>query len=341
MKEIRKDIFTGQWVFFNTGLKERVVKFWVNRQFNLPKNTSCSFCEGKEQETPPEVLAYRRSGTSPNQPGWWIRSFKNKDSALTLDEELDRRPVGIYDMVTGYGVQEIIVETPEHVTQLEELPFNQVRDVLWSFKERIAALKQNKGFKYVLVFKNFGLGTYGSMEHSHSQILATPIMPRKIKEELIQAKMYYSDKERCIYCDIIKQEIRQKERVLYETEHFVVMAPYASNSPYEMFIFPRSHSAIFEDITPTLVNDLTDTLIITLKKLAKLLSVPPYTLVIHTAPNFLPRPGYWSTVQYDYHWHIEISPRLFRLSGLEWGTGFFFNPILPEEAVSELKNINI
>ncbi|MCX7990828.1 MAG: galactose-1-phosphate uridylyltransferase [Proteobacteria bacterium] len=341
MKEIRKDIFTGQWVVFNTDLKERMVNFWLKREFNVPKLATCSFCEGKENETPPETLAYRRSGTIPNGPGWWIRTFKNKDSALIPDEELDRRPVGIYDMVTGYGVQEIIVETPEHRTQLEELPFNQVRDVLWSFKERISSLKANKGFKYVLVFKNFGLGTFGSMEHSHSQILATPIMPRKIKDELIQAKLYYSDKERCIFCDVIKQEIRQKERVIYETEHFVVIAPYASNSPYEMFIFPRVHSALYEDITPTLANDLTDTLIITLKKLSKVLSAPPYTLVIHTAPNFVPRPGYWGTVQYDYHWHIEISPRLFRLSGLEWGTGFFFNPIMPEEASIELKNISV
>jgi len=338
VKEIRKDIFTGQWVVFNTELKERIVYFWKERNYHLPKLSSCSFCEGREDETPPESLAYRKSGSQPNKTGWWVRCFKNKDAVLSTDEELDRRPVGIYDIVTGYGSHEIIVETNEHKTQLEELTFNQIRDVLWSFKEKISELKKDRGYKYVLVFKNFGLGTYGSMEHSHSQILATPIMPRKIKDELGQARLYYADKERCIFCDVIKQELRQKERVVYETQHFIILTPYASNSPYEMFIFPKIHNHLYEDITPTLANDLTETLALAMKKLAKLLSAPPYTLAIHTAPNLLPRPGYWSTIQYDYHWHIEISPRLFRLSGLEWGTGFFFNPILPEEAAEELKN---
>lgn len=341
MKEIRKDIFTGQWGVFNPELKDRIVNFWAKREYHIPKLSSCSFCEGKEQETPPETISYRKSGSSPNNPGWWVRGFKNKDAVLSAEVELDRRPVGIYDIVTGYGVHEIIVETQEHKTQIEELSFNQIRDVLWSFKERITDLKRDRGYKYVIVFKNFGLGTYGSMEHTHSQILATPIMPRKIKDELIQAKTYYADKERCIFCDVIKQELRQGERVVYETQHFVVITPFASNSPYELFILPKMHSHLYEDISPTLANDLSETLAVALKKLSKLLSAPPYTLAIHTAPNLLPRPGYWGTVQYDYHWHIEISPRLFRMSGLEWGTGFFFNPILPEEAAAELKNVSL
>ncbi len=338
MKEIRKEVFTGHWVVFNSALKEKVFEFWKERHYEKAKLTECSFCEGHEGETPAENLAYRKVNSQKDGPGWWIRAFENKAAVLQPDEELDKRPSGIYDVITGFGIHEIIVETPEHKTQLEELPFNQVRDVLWAYKERISELKKDKRFKYITVFKNFGLGTYGSMEHSHSQILATPITPRKIKEELIQAKNYYNDKERCLFCDVIKHELKLKERVVLETPLFVAITPFASLSPYEIFILPKQHHSVYEDISPTMANDLTETVIMVLKKLAVLLSVPPYTMAIHTAPNLIPRPGYWSTINYDYHWHIEISPRLFRMSGLEWGTGFFFNPVLPEVAAEELKN---
>lgn len=341
MKEIRKEAFTGHWVVFNSTLRDKIFEFWKERHFETAKQSECSFCAGHEKETPPENLAYRKVDSEKNGPGWWIRTFENKGAVLQPDEELDRKPSGIYDVISGFGVHEVIVETPEHKTQLEELSFNQVRDVVWAYKERIAELKQDKRFKYVTIFKNFGLGTFGSMEHSHSQILATPITPRKVKEELIQAKSYYEDKERCLFCDVIKHELRLKERIVLETPNFVVLTPFASLSPYEMFILPKQHQAIYEDIVPTVANDLTETIIIVLKKLAALLSVPPYTMAVHTAPNLIPRPGYWSTINYDFHWHFEISPRLFRMSGLEWGTGFFFNPILPEVAAEELRNTKI
>lgn len=341
MKEIRKEPFTGHWVVFNSNLREKIFEFWKDRHYEASKLTECSFCSGHEQETPPENLVYRKVDSLKDAPGWWVRVFENKDAVLQPNEELDRKPSGIYDVITGFGVHEIIVETPEHKTQLEELQFNQVRDIIWAYKERLTELKKDKRFKYITIFKNFGLGTFGSMEHTHSQILATPITPRKVKEELIQSKTYYEDKERCLFCDVIKQELRLKERVVFETPNFVVLTPFASLSPYEMFILPKLHQATYEEMTPTLANDLTETLILSLKKLAKLLSVPPYTLAVHTSPNLVPRPGYWSTIQYDFHWHIEISPRLFRMSGLEWGTGFFFNPIFPEVAAEELRNIQI
>jgi UDPglucose--hexose-1-phosphate uridylyltransferase len=338
VKEIRKEAFTGQWVVFNSSLRDRIATFWKDRNYGIPKQTECGFCQGHEEETPTENLAYRRVDTIKNGPGWWVRAFENKGAVLQPDEELERRPMGIYDVTSGFGIHEIIVETENHITQLEELSFNQVRDVLWCFKDRIAELKKDQRFKYITVFKNFGLGTFGSMEHSHSQLLATPITPRKVKSELRQAKLYYADKERCLFCDVIRQENKLKERVVFETPHMIVLAPFASLSPYEMFIIPKQHLAAYEEMTPTVANDLTETLILALKKLAKLLSVPPYTIVIHTVPNLIPRPGYWSTVSYDFHWHIEISPRLYRMSGLEWGTGFYFNPIFPEVAAEELRN---
>lgn len=341
MKEIRKDPFTGHWVVFNSALRDKIFEFWKDRHYEIPKLEKCSFCEGNESETPPETVSYRHSGTEQNKPGWWIRVFENKGAVLQPDEDLDRHPIGMYDVTTGFGIHEIIVETPKHQTQLEELPFGQVRDVLWCFKERISNLKKDIRLKYVTIFKNFGLGTFGSMEHSHSQLLATPITPRKIKDELTQSKDYYNDKERCLFCDIIKQETRMKERLIFETEHMVAISPFAALSPYEIFILPKKHNHLYEEISPTEMNDLTDILIVALKKLAKLLSVPPYTLTIHTSPNLTNRPGYWSTIMYDFHWHIEISPRLYRMSGLEWGTGFFFNPIFPEVATEELKNTQI
>lgn len=341
MKEIRKEVFTGRWVVFNSSLKDKVFEFWKERHYETAKLTECSFCSGHEKETPKESLAYRKVDSEKDAPGWWIRVFENKGAVLQPDEELERKPSGIYDVITGFGIHEIIVETPEHKTQLQDLSFNQVRDVIWVYKERISDLKKDKRFKYVTIFKNFGLGTFGSMEHTHSQILATPITPRKVKEELIQAKTYYEDKERCLFCDVIKQETKIKERVVLETPNFIAITPFASLSPYEVFIIPKQHQASYEDMTPTVANDLTETLIIVLKKMALLLSVPPYTLTVHTTPNIIPRPGYWSTIEYDFHWHIEISPRLFRMSGLEWGTGFFFNPIFPETAAEELRNTKI
>lgn len=338
MKEMRKDITTGHWVIFNSQLRERLVEFWKDRNYGQPKLPTCSFCSGSEAETPPETASFRSNGTPPDRPGWWVRSFRNHGSVLDTEEELDRRAMGMYDVTSGFGIHEIIVETPDHVTQLEELPAGQVRDVLWFYRERIAAVKQAAPYKYVIVFKNFGLGTVGSMEHSHAQLFAAPVTPTKVKDELNQARRYYADKERCLYCDVIRLEHRNRERLVFETDRFVVLCPFSSMSPYEMMILPKAHEPFYEEMSPETANDLAAVLVRTQRLLARCLGTPPYTFVIHTGPNVRPRPGYWSSIREDYHWHIEIAPRLFRITGLEWGTGLYFNPIFPETAADELRS---
>ena len=303
------------------------------------KGGFCPFCSGNEAKTPPEILAYRQAangGPAPGRdtPGWRVRVVPNKFPALGIEGNLGRQAEGIFDKMNGIGAHEVIVETPEHNHTLATLPTKRVEDVLWAFRDRVLDLKQDKRFRYILIFKNHGEAAGASLEHTHSQLIALPIVPKQVAEELEGAKNYYRYKERCIFCDILRQETESQVRVVAENPDFVTLAPYAPRFPFETWVLPKRHESAFENSPSHLYENLAAALKNVLIKMDVVLDRPAYNMVIHTSPV-------QETTNDYYHWHIEIMPKLTKVAGFEWGTGFYINPTPPEEAAKFLREASV
>ncbi len=332
MPELRKDPIIGRWVIISTERGKRPTHFGRTERLVAPK--ACPFCPGNEAATPREVIAYRSDGSSPNQPGWSLRVVSNKYPALIIEGDLSREPKGIYDKMNGIGAHEVIIETPDHNLDLVDLPIQKIKDVLWVYRERYLDLHRDPRFKYILMFKNHGAAAGASVEHSHSQLIATPIIPKRVAEELIGSKKYYEYKERCIFCDIIRQEITDQERIVLETDSFIAFQPYASRFPFETWLLPKAHIPNYIDTDIDMHEELARALKMVLKRLKVGLADPPFNYILHTAPVGNEYRDY-------YHWHIEIIPKLTKVAGFEWGTGFYINPTKPEDAAKFLRELNV
>ena len=244
MPELRRDPIHGRWVIISTERGRRPSDFVTEER--RPIGGFCPLCEGNEDKTPPEVLAFRDNGTPPNTPGWTLRVVPNKFPALRIEGELNREGEGIYDKMNGLGAHEVVIETPQHDETLATLPLKAVKNVLWAYRERIIDLRRDQRLRYVLVFKNHGVAAGASLEHSHSQIIALPIVPKRVSEEIEGAKNYFNYKDRCVFCDIIRQELQQKSRIINENQDFLSVAPFASRFPFETWILPKIHHPSFE-----------------------------------------------------------------------------------------------
>ena len=340
MPELRKDPVIGRWVIISTERAKRPSDFKIAPEPRRPG--PCPFCGGHEDETPPEIFALRENGDEPNSPGWQVRVVPNKYPALRIEGGLNREGIGMCDMMNGVGAHEVIIETPDHDKTLADLDEFQISKILWVYTQRIADLGKDDRFKYVLVFKNQGEAAGASLQHAHSQLIATPVTPKRVKEELVGAKEYYDYKRRCIFCDYIKQETKVLgERLVAETGHFVALSPFAARFPFETWILPKRHAADFTYIEDDEVTDLANMLKLILGKLRAALDDPPFNYLLHMAPFRRPRAGYWATIEEDYHWHIELIPRLIKIAGFEWGSGFFINPTPPEVAAQILRDAEV
>lgn len=341
MPEFRKCPISERWIILATERGKRPTDF-KGRQKEVSDPSKCPLCMGHEKETPPEVLAWRPADTAPNTPGWEVRVIPNKFPALISEGEVNRSGAGLYDMMSGVGAHEVFVETPNHDLFLADMEPSHIEKILWAYKQRITALEADSRFRYVLVFKNYGKEAGTSLAHPHSQLIATPITPRYVKLELQNSRQYFHDKERCIFCDLIKQELSIGDRLVYENEFFVVFAPFASRFPFELWILPRRHHAHFKEAANEEHKQLAVCLKDVLTRLKNTLNDPPFNYVLHTAPSPAPRPGkpqYWGTLKYDFHWHIEIIPRLTSQAGFEWGSGLYINPMPPEQAAKYLREV--
>jgi UDPglucose--hexose-1-phosphate uridylyltransferase len=332
MPELRKDPIIGRWVIISLERGRRPTDF--PDEGRRRKGGFCPFCTGNESTTPPEVLAYRDGGSPPNGPGWKLRVVPNKFPALQVEGMLNKMGEGIYDKMNGIGAHEVIIETPDHNETLSAMPVKRVEDVLWSYRDRIEDLKKDRRFSYILVFKNEGESAGATLEHSHSQLIALPIVPKSVIEEVEGAKQHYNLKERCIYCDIIRQETMTGSRMIAENRDFVSFAPFAPRFPFETWIMPKTHSSNYSSGTPEQYANLALILQETLKRLDRVLSVPPYNYIIHTSPFRDERNDY-------FHWHLELMPKLTHVAGFEWGSGFYINPTPPEEAAKFLREAKI
>ena len=333
MPELRKDPITGRWVIISTDRAKRPSDF-VRESVQIKGNGLCPFCYGNEGKTPPEILVYGRNGGGANSPGWTVRVVPNKFPALGIEGDLDRQGDGLLDRMNGVGAHEVIIETPDHRSTLALLPEKAIEDVLWAWRDRILDLKNDKRFRYVLIFKNHGEAAGASLEHTHSQLIALPIVPKRVREEVDSGKHYYRDKERCIFCDLIRQETESEVRVIATNDAFIALAPYAPRFPFEMWLLPKQHGSAFENNQSPVFSHLARMLKDCLRRLDVVLDLPAYNLMLHTSPI-----GEESNEHF--HWHIEIMPKLTKVAGFEWGTGFYICPTPPEESARFLREAQV
>jgi len=329
MSELRKDPIVGRWVIISTERGKRPSDW--SEEPRIKSGGFCPFCPGNEDKTPPEIMAIRPDDSQRDVAGWSIRVVPNKFPALQIEGDLVRKGQGNYDMVNGIGAHEVVIESPNHAFDLTDLSDEQVAQIMLVFRSRTLDLKKDSRFRYILIFKNHGVAAGASLEHSHSQLIATPIIPKRVVEELEGSRRFYHLKERCIYCDIAFEEQRTRVRLVSASEHYIVIQPFAPRFPYETWILPRTHFSHFEAMPEQLYAELARVLKDTLMRLNVVLGYPPYNFMIHTSPIQEPALS-------EYHWHLEIIPKLTRVAGFEWGSGFYINPTPPETAAKELSS---
>ncbi len=331
MPELRRDPIVGRWVIIATERAQRPTD--LQRCPPAPQPALCPFCPGHEDKTPREVyVAGRLPSAPPNGPGWKVRAVPNRFPALKIEGELDRQAEGIYDRMNGIGAHEVVIETPDHGRALKDLSVAELTEVLFAFKARVLDLRNDLRFRYILLFKNHGHLAGASLDHSHSQLIALPVVPRQVIEEIEGARRHYDLKERCIFCDVVGQERRDRSRLVHENDDFVVFAPYAPRSPFETWIVPKRHESNFEAEPKERLGLCAEALGTAARRLAAALGDPAYNFIIHSNPVRDPSSP-------SYHWHVEIMPALSQVAGFEWGSGFHINPVPPEEAAEFLRKV--
>jgi UDPglucose--hexose-1-phosphate uridylyltransferase len=329
MPELRRDPIVGRWVIIATERAKRPAD--VPREAERGPAGFCPFDPGHEDKTPREVyVAGRPPSSPPNSPGWRVRVVPNRYPALMIEGDLEREANGIYDRMNGVGAHEVIIETPDHTKDLGALSDAEVTEVLFAFKARMVDLRNDLRFRYILLFKNHGSAAGATLEHAHSQLIALPATPRQVQEEIEGARRHYEHRERCIFCDIVMQERKERARLVYENEEFVVFAPWAPRSPFETWIVPKRHESNFEAEPKERLGYCAQALRSTLRRLGAALGDPAYNFIVHSNPLR-------DAPSASYHWHIEVMPALTHVAGFEWGSGFHINPVPPEEAAEFLR----
>ena len=332
MPQLRQDRTTKEWVIIAAERAKRPNDFKkaepvIERPSFQP---DCPFCPGNEHLTPPETLAYR-SGGPPNSSEWWVRVIPNKFPALSPEGSLERKEEkGFFRMMDGVGAHEVVIGSPIHNQLFHRLDDEKVGEVLLAYRERYLALRGDERIKLIIIFKNHGRGAGTSLEHTHSQIVGTSVVPSNIRRKLEEAARYYDDHGSCVYCDLIEEELNDGRRVVMETGKYVVLHPFASRFPFETWILPKEHQASFGLISVEGSKAFGRVLKATLYKLYSKLNDPDYNYVIHTAPIKDEGEDY-------YHWHLQITPRLTTPAGFEMGSGIYINVAFPEDTAPFLK----
>ncbi len=335
MPQLRQDLVTGRWVAIATERAKRPSSFSRASATPVPPAAQCPFCVGHESMTPPEVMAYRAPGTEPNTPGWEIRVVPNLYPAFgPSDIEPITSHVGPYQTMTGVGVHEVLISSPSHGDDFAQLPVSQIEKVVRAYVERFDVHRKNPVIQYVLIINNHGKEAGASLEHPHSQLFGIPLVPFAAREELDGVRRYRAKHNRCVYCDILSTEQQAGERVIMENDWFLVYAPFASRTPFEASILPKWHSPRFETMSSEQQSAFASALHDLTARLFHGLNDPPFNFYIHTAPTH-------RDAEADYHWHLELLPKLAIAAGFELGTGVMINVATPESAAEYLRNVDL
>lgn len=330
MAEFRKDPITGRWVIIAAERAQRPRQLGAAN--NPAQEEPCPFCAGNEALTPPEVWASRAPNSQANHPGWCVRVVPNKYPALESGGPWQGANDNFYQSQPGLGVHEVIVECPDHVTNMAELGDDQVTAILRAYSERLGALSRDSRWRYFIIYKNQGDRAGATFEHLHSQLVALPSVPREALDEIAGAQAHFAASGRCIYCEIVERELVDGQRVIFAHDKFIALCPFAPRFAYETWILPRAHGAAFEECSEQELGECARALRETIQRLNRALDNPPFNYFIHSLPADGSAPD-------SYHWHLELLPQLSRAAGFELGTGSNINAVTPEAAAKLLRDV--
>tara|TARA_B100000686_G_C16691519_1_gene917914 strand:+ start:485 stop:1474 length:990 start_codon:yes stop_codon:yes gene_type:complete len=329
MTELRKDPIIDRWVILAPERKCRPSD--LSEQKPSIDSDSCPFCVGNESMTPPEIFACRPKGSAANETGWNLRVVPNKFKVLSHCEPSESGVGSLYHSMSTNGRHEVLIESPDHMSTLEEMPERHIANCFSTFRERILSLRKIPSIKYVQIFKNHGMPAGGSLFHSHCQLIALPMIPELTHKEIVGAQKYMTKNGRCIYCDLIEAETQINQRIVAQNEHYIAFCAYAARFPYETWIAPKKHNSTFESEEHFLA--LAQVYKSTMSRICKVLNQPAYNFVLHSDP----KPEKNSLC---YHWHLEVLPKTTQLAGFELGSGCHINPVEPEIAAKKLREVD-
>lgn len=338
MPELRKDPVIGRWVIIATERARRPGTFLGQQRTAANDTEPCPFCNNQEPTT---------YSVPNNQPGakvpWRVKVTPSGTPLLKVAGKFKRRGRGLYDVSNDYGTHEVVIETPDHIGNIADLSEEQIRLILETYAVRFRELEKDQNFQYVIAYKNYGWAAGSrNIAHSRSQIIATAVNPVRVKEKLIGAKRYFDYHDRCVYCDLIHQEMEDRKRVVAETEHFLAIIPFAPRFIFEICIYPKKHHCDFHRGVVGTEQDLARILKDVLLRLKIGVDDPSYNFIIQSGPFRRAANGTkWRTIEEDYHWHIEVMPRLTRVAGFEKGSGFYICAIPPEDMAAFLREVEI
>lgn len=330
MSEIRQSPATKEWVIVATERAKRPEDF--AKAAPAPRaprfSPACPFCPGNEKLTPPEIASNRDE-----QGSWTLRVVPNRFPALLPTEDSNREEsCELFRKIPGLGQHEVIIETPVHNEPLGRSGDEKALEIVSMYRDRYRSLREDARFKLITIFRNYGVSAGTSLEHPHSQLVATPVVPLHIRHRLEEATRFYDDTGSCVFCRIIEAEKKERERVVMERDGFIVIEPFASRSPFETWILPLAHRSTFGEATSEEIAGFARVLNRVLSRLATGLQDPAYNMVVQTAPVHEEGEDY-------YHWHVKIFPRVTTPAGFELGTGVYINTVLPESAARYLRDI--
>ncbi|MBD3402751.1 galactose-1-phosphate uridylyltransferase [candidate division GN15 bacterium] len=331
MPEFRQNLATKDWVILATERGKRPSDFEKERKQREPApayDTNCPFCKGNESQTLEPTYVW------PAPDDWKVRVIPNKFAALDPNLSTTRSHVGLFLAAKGFGLAEVVVEHPEHNVNIVSMELEQVTQMLRACRERQAAISQNPKINLVQIFRNYGQGAGTSLIHPHSQIIATPIVPPHVRFPMEQAVLYYDKYGSCVYCDLVREELRQAERVIIESENFVAFCPYAARSPYECRIYPKRHEPSFVLVDDEELYELASVLRDLLGRVHTGLNDPDYNYIIRSSPI-----GDENTRHL--HWYIVVIPKISIPAGFEIGTGIYINTVAPEASARHLRDVTV
>jgi len=332
MPELRQNFFTKEWVIIATERAKRPEELATHRHLqDVPAFVeNCAFCPGNENRTPPEVLRYPEN----SGPSWSVRVIPNKFAALSSEVQLTRSLTHLRRRVEGFGYHEVVIDTPDHSACMAILPDAHVAKILNAYKERYHTLSSDHRITHVTIFKNHGADAGASLQHPHSQIIATPVIPSQVRHRLHEALRHYDDCGECMFCHMVEREIEDQTRLVLKSELFAAMEVFASATPFATHIFPLRHMATFGEITAAEITDLARVLRTLLAKFYVGLENPDLNFTIRSGPS-----DYVGARHF--HWYVSIIPRLTRVAGFELGSGMFINTVLPEAAAEFLRAVSV
>jgi len=336
VSDIRFDPVFNQWVAIARNRHDRPMEF--TQLDSLQPQLVCPFCLGNEEETPDALAVYESNGITGDDlgesPHWTVRVIPNKypifppRRTTEVRESKTSTAINPYQNCDSRGEQEVIVCSPRHVTSISELTDEEVLVSFQAFQERIRRTQETPGIEHAMLFLNCRASAGASLSHIHAQLIGSPLISDQLFNRIARFQEFRKKNDKSLLEACALWEVQQKIRMIYQSEHFYVFCPYASKTPFQVWLVPKHSQQSFSAAPQAMRDELARSCRWLITRIEGLVEHPGYNLLLHQAPF---------TLMNEDHWFFEISPRLTRQAGYEWGTHIWVNPVSPETSAKRLK----